>query len=38
METTYYLKKAIDQDGTDTGDLLKLRDQIKEWSEYCDHR
>ena len=34
----YYLKKAIDQDGTDTGDLLKLRDQIKEWSEYCDHR
>lgn len=29
-----YLKKAIDQDRTNTGELLALRDKIKEWSGY----
>ena len=32
----YYLKRAIDEDGTTTGELLKLRNKIKEWSEYYD--
>ena len=30
----HYLKRAIEEDGTTTGELLKLRDNIKEWSEY----
>ena len=29
-----YIKKAIDQEGTNTGELLILRDKIKEWSGY----
>lgn len=30
----YYLKKAIETDGTDDNGLLELREKIKEWSEY----
>lgn len=29
----YYLKRAIDEDGTQDDGLLDLRDKIKEWSE-----
>lgn len=29
----YYLKKAIEMDGTDDSGLLDLREKIKEWSE-----
>lgn len=29
----YYLKKAIEMDGSDDGGLLDLREKIKEWSE-----
>lgn len=28
----YYLKKSLEVDKTDTGDLLNLREKIKEWS------
>lgn len=31
----YYLKKAIEVDGTTDSGLLELRDKIKEWSDYC---
>lgn len=31
----YYLKKAIENEDTDTGNLLELREKIKEWSGYC---
>ena len=31
-----YLKQAINTEGTTTGDLLVLRDKIKEWSGYYD--
>ena len=31
-----YLKQAINTEGTTTGDLLVLRDKIKEWSGYND--
>ena len=31
----YYLKKSIEVGGSDVSDLLKLRDNIKEWSGYC---
>lgn len=31
----YYLKKAIETEGTETGSLLELREKIKEWSGYC---
>lgn len=32
----YYLKQAIEMDGTNDSDLLKLRDNIKEWSGYVN--
>lgn len=32
----HYLKRAVNTDGTQTGDLIKLRENIKEWSGYCD--
>jgi len=32
----YYLKKAIEVDGTDDAGLLELRDKIKEWSGYSE--
>lgn len=32
----YYLKKAIEMEDTNTGNLLELREKIKEWSGYCD--
>lgn len=31
----YYLKKAIESDGSTDNGLLALRDKIKEWSDYC---
>lgn len=31
-----YIKQAISTDGTSTGELLVLRDNIKKWSGYCD--
>lgn len=31
-----YIKQAVNTDGTTTGDLLVIRDKIKEWSGYCD--
>lgn len=35
FKVLYYLKKAIELDGTTDGGLLKLRENIKEWSDYC---
>jgi hypothetical protein len=32
----YYLKKSIEVEEADDGNLLELRDKIKEWSEYCE--
>lgn len=31
----YYIKRAIEEDGTTDNGLLDLREKIKEWSEYC---
>lgn len=31
----YYLKRAIEEDGSTDSNLLQLRDNIKEWSSYC---
>lgn len=31
----YYLKRAIEEDGSSSGNLLELREKIKEWSDYC---
>ena len=31
-----YIKQAINTEGTSTGELLVLRDNIKKWSGYCD--
>lgn len=32
----YYLKKAIETEGTTDNGLLNLREKIKEWSGYCN--
>lgn len=35
FKVLYYIKKAMELEGTTDGDLLKLRENIKEWSDYC---
>ena len=36
FKVLYYLKKAIEIDGTNDNGLLDLREKIKEWSCYCN--
>lgn len=36
FKVLYYLKKAIETDGTNDNGLLNLREKIKEWSGYCN--
>lgn len=36
FKVLYYLKKAIEIDGTNDSGLLDLREKIKEWSCYCN--
>ena len=31
----FYLKRAIEEQGTENHGLLELREKIKEWSDYC---
>ncbi len=36
FKVLYYLKKAIETEGTTDNGLLNLREKIKEWSGYCN--
>lgn len=36
FKVLYYLKKAIETEGTTDNGLLDLREKIKEWSGYCN--
>lgn len=36
FKVLYYLKKAIETEGTNDNGLLNLREKIKEWSGYCN--
>ena len=31
-----YIKQALNTEGTNTGELLAVRDTIMKWSGYCD--